>query len=107
MKGIADNMSEIKCPDNYVFGLDIGTRSLVGTIGYEDSYGFHIVAMEVMEHATRAMLDGQVHDISVVGEEIKQVKEKLERKINRKLSGVCIAAAGRVLKTVTVEADMK
>lgn len=63
--------------------------------------------MEVMEHATRAMLDGQVHDISVVGEEIKQVKEKLERKINRKLSGVCIAAAGRVLKTVTVEADMK
>lgn len=107
MKGIADNMSEIKCPDNYVFGLDIGTRSLVGTIGYEDSYGFHIVAMEVMEHATRAMLDGQVHDIGVVGEEIKQVKEKLERKINRKLSGVCIAAAGRVLKTVTVEADMK
>lgn len=63
--------------------------------------------MEVMEHATRAMLDGQVHDIGVVGEEIKQVKEKLERKINRKLSGVCIAAAGRVLKTVTVEADMK
>ena len=73
-------MSEIKCPDNYVFGLDIGTRSLVGTIGYEDSYGFHVVAMEVMEHATRAMLDGQVHDISVVGEEIKQVKEKLKRK---------------------------
>ena len=67
--------------ETLVFGLDIGTRSLVGTIGYEDSYGFHVVAMEVMEHATRAMLDGQVHDISVVGEEIKQVKEKLERKI--------------------------
>ena len=94
-------MSEIKCPDNYVFGLDIGTRSLVGTIGYEDSYGFHIVAMEVMEHATRAMLDGQVHDISVVGEEIKQVKEKLERKINRKLSGVCIAAAVSNLTVVS------
>lgn len=37
--------------------------------------------MEVMEHATRAMLDGQVHDIGVVGEEIKQVKENLKERL--------------------------
>ena len=67
-------MSEgIKCPDQFVFGLDIGTRSLVGTIGYMDSYGFHVVAMEVVEHTTRAMMDGQVHDINVVADEINQL----------------------------------
>lgn len=97
----------IKCPDQFVFGLDIGTRSLVGTIGYADSYGFHVVAMEVMEHTTRAMLDGQVHDINAVGEEIIQVKERLEAKINRKLTHVCLAAAGRVLRTITVKSDMQ
>lgn len=100
-------MSEgIKCPDQFVFGLDIGTRSLVGTIGYMDSYGFHVVAMEVIEHTTRAMMDGQIHDINVVAEEIKTIKTKLEDKINRKLSSVCIAAAGRVLRTITVSTTM-
>lgn len=100
-------MSEtIKCPDQFVFGLDIGTRSLVGTIGYADSYGFHVVAMEVMEHTTRAMLDGQVHDINAVGEEISQIKDRLEAKINRKLTNVCIAAAGRVLRTITVKTEL-
>ena len=95
----------VKCPEQFVFGLDIGTRSIVGTIGYMDSYGFHVIAMDVVEHQSRAMLDGQVHDIGVVGEEIKTVKTNLENKIGRKLTGVCIAAAGRVLKTVTVKAD--
>lgn len=98
---------EIKCPEQFVFGLDIGTRSLVGTIGYADARGFHVVAMEVMEHTTRAMVDGQVHDINVVGEEIKQVKAKLEAKIKKPLTSVCIAAAGRVLKTITVKTEME
>lgn len=104
---MGEAMSEsIKCPDQFVFGLDIGTRSIVGTIGYADSYGFHVIAMEVMEHTTRAMLDGQVHDINIVGEEICQIKERLEAKINRKLTSVCIAAAGRVLRTITVKTEM-
>ncbi len=96
----------IKCPEQYVFGLDIGTRSLVGTIGYMDNYGFHVIAMEVMEHATRAMLDGQVHDIKAVADEISEVKSRLETRINRRLSSVCIAAAGRVLKTITVKTSV-
>lgn len=82
-----------------VFGLDIGTRSIIGTVGYKDKTGFNVVAMYAKEHDTRAMLDGQIHDISKVGETIKTVKEKLEEKIGRKLSEVCIAAAGRVLVT--------
>ena len=83
-----------------VFGLDIGTRSIVGTVGYKEDNRFVVVAQRVREHETRAMLDGQIHDIGKVSETIRQVKEELEEAIGRKLTDVCIAAAGRVLRTV-------
>ncbi len=92
-------------PEHMVFGLDIGTRSLVGSVGYMDKGKFNVVAHYVKEHETRAMLDGQIHDIGKVGESISMVKRELERQLNRKLNDVCIAAAGRVLKTVTVHVE--
>lgn len=92
-------------PEHMVFGLDIGTRSLVGSVGYMDKGKFNVVAHYVKEHETRAMLDGQIHDIGKVGESISMVKRELERQLDRKLNDVCIAAAGRVLKTVTVHVD--
>lgn len=89
-----------KYPEPLVFGLDIGTRSIVGTVGYREGKQFNIVAQCVKFHETRAMLDGQIHDINKVGEEIIYVKEELEKQLSgRKLKEVCIAAAGRVLKT--------
>lgn len=89
-----------KYPEPLVFGLDIGTRSIVGTVGYKEGSKFNIVAQCVKFHDTRAMLDGQIHDINKVGEEIIYVKENLEQQLSgRKLKEVCIAAAGRVLKT--------
>lgn len=84
-----------------VFGLDIGTRNVVGTVGYKDGDEFIVVAQCVREHETRAMLDGQIHDIGRVGRTIQAVKEELEEQIEQPLTEVCIAAAGRVLKTVT------
>ena len=90
----------------YVFGLDIGTRSIVGTVGYLSGEQFHVVAQYAKEHETRAMLDGQIHDIGKVGETIRQVKEQLEGMLNRNLKEVCIAAAGRVLRTVTTHAEV-
>lgn len=84
-----------------VFGLDIGTRNVVGTVGYKDEDTFIVVAQQVMEHETRAMLDGQIHDIGRVGRTIRKMKEKLEEQVEMPLKEVCIAAAGRVLKTVT------
>ena len=44
-----------------VFGLDIGTRSVVGTVGYRQGDRFVVIAQEIREHQTRAMLDGQIH----------------------------------------------
>lgn len=96
----------MKNPEQLVFGLDIGTRSIVGTVGYKQSLNdFTVVAQEIKMHDTRAMRDGQIHDINKVAETIEQVKRSLEKQVGRKLEEVCIAAAGRVLKTITVHVD--
>lgn len=95
-----------KYPEPLVFGLDIGTRSIVGTVGYREGSKFNIVAQCVKFHDTRAMLDGQIHDINKVGEEIIYVKEHLEQQLSgRKLKEVCVAAAGRVLKTAVSKSN--
>lgn len=89
-----------------VFGLDIGTRNVVGTVGYRDeNETFNVIAQYCKEHGTRAMLDGQIHDIGKVGKTIQIVKAHLEEMIEQPLTEVCIAAAGRVLKTVTTHVD--
>lgn len=100
-------MAELgKCPDHYIFGLDIGTRSIVGTVGYRESEQKFVVVAQVVEmHETRSMLDGQIHDIGKVAESIQKVRQKMEELIGFRLDEVCIAAAGRVLKTVTVRVD--
>lgn len=91
---------------NNVFGLDIGTRNVVGTVGYQtDDKGFVVTAQYVREHETRAMLDGQIHDIGRVAKTIKEVKDELEKQTGQPLEEVCIAAAGRVLKTVTTHVE--
>ena len=89
-----------------VFGLDIGTRNVVGTVGYRtEDEKFTVIAQYIKEHETRSMLDGQIHDIGRVARTVKAVKEELESQIKGSLSEVCIAAAGRVLKTVTTHVD--
>ena len=97
----------MKFPGQLVFGLDIGTRSIVGTVGYRTGGKFHVVSQSIREHGTRAMLDGQIHDIYKVGGTIKEVKAELEERIGRPLKDVCIAAAGRVLQTVTLRVDQE
>lgn len=99
-------MEQTRYPKHMVFGLDIGTRSIVGTVGYrENDHNFTVAAICVKEHDTRAMLDGQIHDIGKVSESIAYIKKELEKELNVTLTDVCIAAAGRVLKTITVRAD--
>ena len=92
--------------ENLVFGLDIGTRSIVGTVGYKRGKNFVVVAQCNKEHETRAMLDGQIHDIGAVAETINAVKRNLEKQIDGKLSRVCIAAAGRVLQTMEIHTEL-
>ena len=45
------------------------------------------------------MLDGQIEDIDQVAKVARRVTERLEAKLGCKLSRVCVAAAGRALRT--------
>ncbi len=95
-----------KISGHMVFGLDIGTRSIVGTVGYQTDTQFIVVAQAVEEHTTRSMLDGQIHDIPKVSETILKVKENLEHHTKQECKEVCIAAAGRVLQTITTSVTL-
>ncbi len=85
--------------EDLIFALDIGTRTVIGIVGLYEKECFRVVAAEICEHKSRAMLDGQIHDIEKVAEVITQVKERLEKILGVTLTKVAIAAAGRVLKT--------
>ena len=100
-------MIENRLSEHLVFGLDIGTRSIVGSVGYMERNKFNVVAHYVKEHESRDMLDGQIHDIGRVSESIKKVKKELENQLDLKLNDVCIAAAGRVVRTVTVHVEVE
>lgn len=91
--------------DNIIFGLDIGTRSIVGIVGHEQPEGFKVLASHVELHETRSMIDGQIHDIEQVAKTIIKTKLALEAKLGFQLKKACIAAAGRVLKTMQIHVD--
>lgn len=91
--------------DDLIFAMDIGTRTVVGVIGIQEEDTLKIIATEVCEHKSRAMLDGQIHDIGQVASAVSQVRENLEKRLNIKLKKVAIAAAGRVLKTCQVRIE--
>lgn len=88
-----------------IFALDIGTRVVVGIVGIENNGKFQVLAVEQMEHESRAMFDGQVHDIDKVANVVEKIKRRLEDSLNIKLTEVCIAAAGRSLKTQSARAE--
>ncbi|MCX7747097.1 MAG: pilus assembly protein PilM [Clostridia bacterium] len=92
-------------PEELIFALDIGTRTVVGILGIPEKDKLKVIATHVQEHKNRAMLDGQIHDIGQVAEIAKEVKDSIEKKTGFKLSKVAIAAAGRVLKTCEVKVE--
>ena len=48
---------------NLLFSLDIGTRSVVGIVGEQIGNNIKIISSERKKNQTRAMLDGQIHDV--------------------------------------------
>ena len=91
--------------NNTIFALDIGTRTVVGVFGCLEDNCFTILDWEIMEQKSRAMKDGQVHNIDDVAKTVLQVKERLEERLGIKLENVAIAAAGRVLKTKNIHIE--
>ena len=84
---------------NLIFALDIGTRSIIGVAGRVVDERFQVLAIEKEEHGKRAMLDGQIEDIAQVAKVARRVTDRMEEKLDCTLERVCVAAAGRALRT--------
>lgn len=84
-----------------IFALDIGTRSIVGVVGRAVGDRLKVLDVELAEHGKRAMMDGQIDDIQQVGALARTVTERLEGRLGVHLERVCVAAAGRALRTQT------
>ncbi|HYF91980.1 MAG TPA: cell division FtsA domain-containing protein [Symbiobacteriaceae bacterium] len=81
--------------------LDIGTRKVVGLLTQPGPKGLKIVAAEKLEHSTRAMYDGQIHDVVQVAAVVGQIVRKLAARAGASLTEAAVAAAGRALRTFT------
>ena len=91
-----------------IFALDIGTRMVMGLVMTKGvGQGYEILASAQTEHRQRAMYDGQVHDVDEVARAVVKVKESLEKKLERPLKQVAVAAAGRALRTEVAVAEHK
>ncbi len=101
----ADVLKKAYLPEETVFALDIGTRTVIGLVGVKEGKRFKVIASEIMEHKSRAMYVGQVHDLAGVAEVVSQIKERLEKKVGFRLKSVSIAAAGRVLKACKIRVE--
>lgn len=88
-----------------LFALDIGTRSIVGLIGERVDSVIRVLATVRHEHTTRAMLDGQIHDVPEVAKVIRAVRTELEKDFGP-LRQVAVAAAGRSLTTLNSTAGL-
>ena len=88
-----------KQDQSLIYALDIGTRSIIGGAGRVSDERLEVLAVEKEEHGRRAMLDGQIEDIEQVAKVARRVTERMEAKLGCKLTRVCVAAAGRALRT--------
>lgn len=86
-------------PQDLIYALDIGTRSVIGMLGVAVDGRMQIRAVEKQLHAKRAMMDGQIEDIAQVAEAVRSVTHRLEQSAGCRLTRACVAAAGRALRT--------
>ena len=90
-----------------IFALDIGTRSIIGMVGTVENEKIRIIAIEREEHTERAMIDGQIENIEKVAMLADRVKKRLESKLDVTLERVCLAAAGRALRTRRADFELE
>ncbi len=82
-----------------IFALDVGTRNVVLLSAEKKDDKIKIDHMIAREHETRAMEDGQIHDIAKVAQTVKKLKDEMESLSGEKVEEVAVAVAGRSLVT--------
>ena len=85
--------------NDWVYALDIGTRSIVGIVGQPVDGKLKVLAVEMAEHNGRTMIDGQIDNIRLVADLARTVTRRLEDRLGVELTQVSVAAAGRALQT--------
>lgn len=85
--------------NDLIYALDIGTRCVVGVVGTAQEDRFKVLDVELAEHNKRAMIDGQIDNIQQVAGLAQTVTRRLEERLGVNLQRVCVAAAGRALRT--------
>lgn len=93
------NSNTVLPVQDMIFAMDIGTRSVIGIVGVPESKLLRIIDIEIAAHDERSVVDGQIEDIDKVARVIQTVKERLEQRLNVSFNNVCVAAAGRTLRT--------
>lgn len=85
-----------------IYALDVGTRNVV-LLCAEKTKENKIKINHVLsrEHETRAMEDGQIHDISKVSQVVSSLKKDMEDLCKEEIEQVAVAVAGRNLITST------
>lgn len=83
-----------------IFALDVGTRNVVLLSAEKtDENKIRIDHMLTREHETRAMEDGQIHDIAKVAETVEKLQNDMEALSGERVGDVAVAVAGRSLIT--------
>ena len=90
-----------------IFALDIGTRKVMGLLCARKDDRLEIIDMEVIEHTSRCMLDGQIHNIDDVARTVSRIRERLEKRAGHKLEKVGVAVAGRNLTTFKTRVERR
>src|SRR5699024_7060724 len=88
--------------EKHVFALDIGTQSITGILLEKNEKKYEIIDYCIRQHKERTMLDGQIQDVVEVAEMLKEVTAQLSTE-QHLLTDVCVAAAGRALKTIQAD----
>ncbi|MBU3820114.1 MAG: cell division protein FtsA, partial [Candidatus Faecalibacterium intestinavium] len=65
-------------PQDLIYALDIGTRSIIGLLATRAGERMQVQAMETRLHTRRVMLDGQIEDIPQVAAAVREVTARLE-----------------------------
>ena len=89
-----------------IFALDIGTRTVVGLLLGKEQGCYEIISSHVITHNSRAMFDGQIHDIQAVTGMTEKIISALEEDTGYEIEEAGIAAAGRALKTVETTGEI-
>ena len=82
-----------------VFSLDIGTRKVAGLLAFSHNGLVAVSDHRIVEHRSRAVRAGQIHDIEKTAAVVSEIKDSLEKSAGVKITKAAAAIAGRNLRT--------